>query len=229
MNREHFRDEHFQGGQGSGGRGINGPAQCVQQPAHLIRGANAGGQTVVVQGFPGQFAQRFANALQFGPHAIHLDFWRGEIARQRAGHFAGSRRAAARHFPPENGMAEMFQPLRDGGKIVANRAGAANQQIGPREMFAVLEGRQHRAHRTKRGVNAHRFRLLQQLVAAFHEAGRPPRAVGIKRPHAGQRIGHDGNGAEVFHRADNFVAAGAGLMQPLVFRQQKIPEPQRGG
>ena len=123
----------------------------------------------------------------------------------------------------------MFQPLRDGGKIIADRAGAANQQIGPRKMPAVLEGRQHRAHRTKRGVNAHLFRLLQQLVAAFHQAGRPPRAVGIKRPHARQRISHDRHGAEVFHRADNFVAGGAGLVKPLVFRQQKIPEPQRGG
>ena len=184
---------------------------------------------VVVQSFSGQFAQRLADALQFRPHAVHLDFRRGQIARQRAGGFAGSRLAAARDFPPENRMAEMFQPLRDGGKIVADRAGAANQQIRPRKMLAVLEGRQHRAHRTKRGVNAHRFRLLQQLVAAFHEARRPPRAVGIKRPHARQRIGHDRHGAEVFHRADNFVAVGAGLMQPLVFRQQKIPEPQRGG
>ena len=123
----------------------------------------------------------------------------------------------------------MFQPLRDGGKIVTDRAGAANQQIRFRKMFAVLERRQHRAHRAKRGVNAHRFRLLQQLVAAFHQARRPPRAIGIKRPHARQRICHDRHGAEVFHRADNFVAAGAGLMQPFVFRQQKIPEPQRGG
>ena len=184
---------------------------------------------IVVQSFSGQIAQRFAHALQFGPHAVHLNFRRGEIARQCAGNFAGSRLAAARHFPPENGMAEMFQPLRDGGKIVADRAGAANQQIRFWKMFAVLKGRQHRAHRTKRGVNAHRFGLLQQLVAAFHEARRPPRAVGIKCPHARQRIGHDRHGAEVFHRADDFVAAGAGLMQPLVFRQQKIPEPQRGG
>ena len=50
-----------------------------------------------------------------------------------------------------------------------------------------------------------------------------------KMPAARQRIRHDRHGAEVFHGADNFVTAGAGLMQPLVFGQQEIPEPQRGG
>ena len=49
MNREHFRDEHFQRGQRRGGRGINGSAQRVQQAAHLIGRANAVRQQCVIQ------------------------------------------------------------------------------------------------------------------------------------------------------------------------------------
>ncbi len=195
----------------------------------MIGRANAVGEQRVVQGFSGKFAENLADALQFRAHAVHLNFRRGKISRQGARYFFGFRLAAARHFPPENRVAKMFEPLGDGGKIIADRAGAADQQVRLRKMLAVLEGRQHRAHRTKRGINAHHFRLLQQLVTAFHETRRPPRAVRIKRPHARQRIGHDRHCAEVFHRADNFFATGAGLAQPLVFRQQKIPEPERGG
>ena len=71
--------------------------------------------------------------------------------------------------------------------------------------------------------------LLQQLVAAFHQAGRPPGAIGIKRPHPRQRISHDRHRAEVLHGADDFLAAGASLTQAFVFGQQKIPEPEGGG
>ena len=95
-------------------------------------------------------------------------------------------------------------------------------------MLAVLEGRQHGADGTEGSINAKGFCLLEQPVAALHQARRPPGAVGIERPHASKRVGHYRHGAKVLHRADNLVALGAGSREALVFCQQEIPQPERG-
>ena len=182
-----------------------------------------------IERLPRQVAQDLADALKLFAHAIDLNLRRAQIAWQGASRFARVRWPAAGHLPPDNGEAHLLQPLRDGREVIADGAGAADQRVGPRKVLAVLKRGQHRADGAKGGVDAQLLRLLEQAVAALHQAGRPPGAVGIKRPQPRQRIGHDRHGAEVLHGADDLLALGAGGMEALVLGQQEIPEPQRGG
>ena len=187
MDGEHFGDEQFQGRQRRAGRGVNGPAQGREQTPDLVGFADAAGESVGIERLPREAAQDLADAFQLFPHAIHLDLRRAQVAWQSASRFARVRWPAAGHLPPDNGEAHLLQALRDGREVIADGAGAADQRVGPRKVLAVLERGQHRADGAKGGVDAQLLRLLEQAVAAFHQAGGPPRAVGIERPQARQR------------------------------------------
>src|ERR1035441_4449879 len=64
---------------------------------------------------------------------------------------------------------------------------------------AVLEGGKHRADWAEGGVDAQLLGLLEQSVAAFHQAGGPPGAVGVESPQTRKRVSHHRDCAEVLH------------------------------
>ena len=229
MDGEHFGDQQFKGWERRTPGGVNRLPQGREQTPDFVGFADAAGQSVVIEWLPREAAQDRADAFQLFPDAINLDLRRAQIAWQSTSRFARVRRPAAGHLPPDNGIAHLLQALRDSREVVADGAGAADQRVGTWKVLPILERRQHCADGAEGGVDAQLLRLLEQSVAALHQAGGPPCAVRVKRPQARQGIGHHRDCAKVLHGPYDLFAPSTGGMEALVFGQQEVPEAQCGG
>ena len=82
------------------------------------------------------------------------------------------------------------------------------------------------------GRTNRRFPANRQSPAACR---RPPTGTGAtmrrrdRRPRGCPGVRHDRHGAEILHRADELLALGNATAQAVFFRQQEVPQPQRGG
>jgi hypothetical protein len=126
-------------------------------------------------------------------------------------------------------MPQPFKPLGNGREIVADRASAADEEIGSGKVFVVQEGGQQGAHGAEGRVGAECVGLSKEPIVTFHEAGGPPGAVGVKGADVWECERHHGHGAEVFHGSDEAIALRPSGPEALVLGQEKVPEAEGGG
>ncbi len=90
-------------------------------------------------------------------------------------------------------------------------------------------GAQHRPHRAKRLVDAQLVGQRQHGGLPCHDARQPPGAVGVEGYHVVQGVGHHRDRAQVLHGGDEPFACRPGLVQPILFGEEEVPQSQRGG
>ncbi len=153
VNRQHLAHEHLEGRQRSAGRAIDLLPQCGKELPDLVGSADTASQGTLVEHGSSEFSQPVRHPLQFLPNHLYLGTRGDNASRQSALRLPRLRGPSPRHFPPFDRVTFMFQSLGDGGKIIAHRAGAANEGVWDWEMHIGFERRKHGTHGTEGGVD----------------------------------------------------------------------------
>ena len=134
--------------------------------------------------------------------------------------------AAIRQLPPGQGDPQVGQALHDAGHVVAAGADGADEEVRAREMGPVDHGGQARPDGADLLPESGGVGDAEQSFRHLHQAGDPPRPVGIEGDGPGRGVGDDRDRAEVLHRPDDLPPRAAGLGQAVVLGQKERPQPE---